>query len=164
MKIAIIGSRKIDHVDLEELVPKGATEIISGGAGGVDALAERYALAYGLPLTVFRPDYRRFRKGAPLKRNLQIVDEADEVIAVWDGESRGTKFTIRLRVSKEKAFAFKNCLPERVTTHTRGRVRLADEPRARLFSSKKACDERQGSIWPTSFTSTGCRYRWLRPK
>lgn len=112
MKIAIIGSRKIDHVDLEELVPKGATEIISGGAGGVDALAERYALAYGLPLTVFRPDYRRFRKGAPLKRNLQIVDEADEVIAVWDGESRGTKFTIDYAYQKKKLLLLKIVCPK----------------------------------------------------
>lgn len=112
MKIAIIGSRKIDHVDLEELVPKGATEIISGGAGGVDALAERYALAHRLLLTVFRPDYRRFRKGAPLKRNLQIVDEADEVIAVWDGESRGTKFTIDYAYQKKKLLLLKIVCPK----------------------------------------------------
>lgn len=112
MKIAIIGSRKIGHVDLEELVPAGATEIISGGAGGVDALAEGYASAHGLPLTVFRPDYRRFRKGAPLKRNLQIVDEADEVIAVWDGESRGTKFTIDYAYQKKKLLLLKIVCPK----------------------------------------------------
>lgn len=112
MKIAIIGSRKIDHEDLEALVPKDATQIISGGAKGVDALAEQYAARHGLPLTVFQPDYKQFKRGAPLKRNLQIVDEADGVIAVWDGESRGTKFTIDYAYKQKKLLLLKIAYPK----------------------------------------------------
>ena len=111
MKIAIIGSRKINDIDLEKLVPKEATEIISGGAGGVDTLAERYAAEYRLPLTVYRPDYRQFKKGAPLKRNLQIVDEADGVVAVWDGESRGTRYTIDYAFKQKKLLLLKIVCP-----------------------------------------------------
>jgi hypothetical protein len=40
------------------------------------------------------PDYKRYGKGAPLKRNLEIIEYADRVIAFWDGKSRGTKFVI----------------------------------------------------------------------
>ena len=94
MKVAIIGSRSITSVDLDALVPPDATEILSGGARGVDALACAWAEAHGLPCREFLPDYRLYGRGAPLKRNAAIVREADLVIAIWDGKSRGTAFTI----------------------------------------------------------------------
>lgn len=80
--------------DIGKYLPNGVTEIISGGAKGVDTLAREYALANGIKLTEFLPDYTQYGRGAPLRRNLQIIDRADEVIAFWDGESRGTKFVI----------------------------------------------------------------------
>ena len=40
------------------------------------------------------PDYERFGRGAPLKRNITIIEHADIVLAFWDGKSRGTKFVI----------------------------------------------------------------------
>ena len=94
MKVAIIGSRSITAIDLDALVPPEATEILSGGARGVDALARAWAEAHGLPCREFLPDYRLYGRGAPLKRNADIVREADLVIAIWDGASRGTAFTI----------------------------------------------------------------------
>ena len=94
MKVAVIGSRNICNVELEKYIPAEACEIVSGGAKGVDKLAEDYAKAHGIPFTVFLPEYNRFGRGAPLKRNEQIVDYADTVIAFWDGKSRGTKYTI----------------------------------------------------------------------
>ena len=45
-------------------------------------------------MTVFKPDYRRFRGGATHIRNRQIVDYADEVLAFWNGSSRGTASVI----------------------------------------------------------------------
>lgn len=94
MKVAVIGSRSITDFDLDGVIPPEAEQIISGGAPGVDRLAGVYARAHGLPLTVIRPDYARYRRGAPLRRNQQIVDSADLVIAIWDGASRGTASTI----------------------------------------------------------------------
>ena len=49
-----------------------------------------YARAAGIALTIIRPDYRRYGRGAPLVRNKQIVDLADVILAFWDGHSRGT--------------------------------------------------------------------------
>ena len=94
MKVAVIGSRglRVDH--LEDYLPEGVTEIVSGGARGVDACARNYALRHGLKLTEFLPDYNRFGRGAPLMRNITIIENADLVLAFWDGQSRGTKYVI----------------------------------------------------------------------
>lgn len=94
MKTAIIGSRNITNVDLSRFIPSGTTEIVSGGARGVDTVAKEYANRNGLKLTEFLPDYERFGRGTPLKRNITIIENADIVLAFWDGKSRGTKFVI----------------------------------------------------------------------
>ena len=94
MKVAVIGSRKLQVNNLEDYLPDGVTEIVSGGARGIDTCARRYARLHGIKLTEFLPDYRRYGRGAPLKRNLQIIEYADMVLAFWDGASRGTKFVI----------------------------------------------------------------------
>ena len=51
-------------------------------------------LANGLVLTEFKPEYNRYGRGAPLKRNIRIIEYADVVLAFWDGKSKGTKFVI----------------------------------------------------------------------
>ena len=94
MKIAIIGSRNLTVNDLQNYLPANVTEIVSGGAKGIDTCAGEYALAHGIKLTEFLPDYDKYGRSAPLKRNLQIIEYADEVIAFWDGSSRGTKYVI----------------------------------------------------------------------
>ena len=95
MKVAVIGSRGITVKDLGRYLPSGTTEIISGGAKGVDTCAREYATSHGIKLTEFTPDYARYgRNAAPLKRNITIIENADLVLAFWDGSSRGTKFVI----------------------------------------------------------------------
>ena len=94
MKAAIIGSRNLMVSDLGKYLPKITTEIVSGGARGVDYCAKEYAVKNGLILTEFLPEYNKYGRGAPLKRNLLIINYADEVYAFWDGKSKGTKFVI----------------------------------------------------------------------
>ena len=94
MKVAVIGSRNLTVEDLGKYLPEGTTEIVSGGARGIDTCARDYASAKGFKLTEFLPEYKKYGRGAPLKRNLQIIDYADCVLAFWDGQSRGTKFVI----------------------------------------------------------------------
>ncbi len=94
MKVAIIGSRGITEYDIGKRIPPDTTLIISGGANGVDKLAERYADAHGIEKKIFYPNYELYGKSAPLIRNKLIVDSADLVIAIWDGYSRGTEYTI----------------------------------------------------------------------
>lgn len=94
MKIAIIGSRNIFVDNLGQYLPENTTEIVSGGAKGVDSCAKEYAESNKIKLKEFLPEYEKFGKGAPLKRNIQIIEYADEILAFWDGKSRGTKFVI----------------------------------------------------------------------
>ena len=94
MKVAVIGSRGLTVNDLGKYLPEDTTEIVSGGAKGIDTCARDYALSHDLKLTEILPEYSRYGRGAPLKRNLQIIEYADVVIAFWDGKSKGTKYVI----------------------------------------------------------------------
>ncbi|MGN1111705.1 MAG: SLOG family protein [Acutalibacteraceae bacterium] len=94
MKVAVIGSRNLTVNNLGDYLPRDTTEIVSGGASGVDSCAGQYAKAHNIPLTEFLPDYRKYGKAAPLKRNIQIIEYADCVLAFWDGRSHGTRFVI----------------------------------------------------------------------
>ena len=94
MKVAVIGSRGLLVERLEDYLPEGVTEIVSGGARGVDTCAKNYALSRGLKLTEFLPEYGKYGRGAPLRRNITIIEYADLVLAFWDGRSRGTKYVI----------------------------------------------------------------------
>lgn len=94
MKIAIIGSRNISIDDLGKYLPDNITEIVSGGAKGVDTCAKEHATRNNIRITEFLPEYAKYGRAAPLKRNIQIIEYADEVLAFWDGQSKGTKFVI----------------------------------------------------------------------
>ena len=94
MRVAIVGSRTLTISNLGDYLPEDTTEIVSGGARGIDTCAREYALANHIPLREFLPDYQRFGRSAPLRRNTTIVENADFVIAFWDGKSRGTLFTL----------------------------------------------------------------------
>lgn len=105
MRVGIVGSRKADErvkVDMLRLLPADVTEIVSGGAVGVDTYAAELAAALGIPVRTFWPDYEKYGKKAPLVRNLEIVEYADEVLAFWDGHSAGTRHTIAACIQKGK--------------------------------------------------------------
>ena len=95
MRVAVVGSRGLKVEHLENYLPEGVTEIVSGGARGVDTCARENALSHGLKLTEFLPEYDKYGRSAPLKRNITIIENADLVLAFWDGVSHGTKFVIK---------------------------------------------------------------------
>ena len=94
MKVAVVGSRNLTINNLGDSLPKETTEIVSGGARGIDRCARAYANTHNIRLTEFLPQYEIYGRSAPLKRNLQIIRYADMVLALWDGKSRGTRFVI----------------------------------------------------------------------
>ncbi|MCI6831754.1 MAG: hypothetical protein MR896_06665 [Clostridiales bacterium] len=105
MRVAIIGSRSVqleEEQDVLPYLPENTTGIVSGGAEGADQIAEHIAEFLHVPLTVFRPDYARFQRRAPLERNRDIVQHADYVIALWDGSSRGTAHAIEQCIKEYK--------------------------------------------------------------
>ena len=94
MKVAIIGSRTLRLEIPEDAVPKSTTLILSGAANGVDRMARAFAQQHHIPIHEVLPDYGRYGKAAPLRRNDAIIDAADYVLALWDGKSRGTAYVI----------------------------------------------------------------------
>lgn len=94
MKVAIIGSRSIAEAEIGKYIPPDTDLIISGGAVGIDTLAEKYADEHGIKKLILYPNYELYGRSAPLIRDKLIVDHADLVIAFWDGESSGTEYTI----------------------------------------------------------------------
>jgi len=106
MKLAIVGSRTFrDYKLLCESVakmPEPIEEIISGGASGADSLAERYAKEHNIPMKVFPAEWDKYGKSAGYRRNKDIINRADYVIAFWDGMSKGTKHSIDLAKSAHK--------------------------------------------------------------
>lgn len=98
MRLAIVGSRGfMDYNRLcQGIANLGDTIecIVSGGARGADSLAAQYARENGIELVEFLPEYDKYGRSAPIIRNKSIVDNADCVLAFWDGASRGTKNSI----------------------------------------------------------------------
>ena len=94
MKVLVVGSRGILNFDLSEYIPRETELIISGGGKGIDSIAEEYADKHKISKLIIRPQYNKYKKAAPLKRNEIMVELADIVIAVWDGKSRGTAYTV----------------------------------------------------------------------
>ena len=75
--------------------------LVSGGARGVDKMAERAASEFGVPIEVYPANWKRHGKRAGFLRNQTIVDRADELLAFF-GKARtpGTSDTIRRAVAK----------------------------------------------------------------
>lgn len=75
----------------------------------MDALAELYADEQGIPKRIIRPQYELYGKAAPLKRNEEMVELADHVLILWDGQSRGTRYTMEYAAKKGKSVTVVLC-------------------------------------------------------
>jgi hypothetical protein len=95
VKVIIAGSRKIEDLSIVEkaIAESGflIAEVVSGGAMGVDSLAEQWAAENDMPVSVFKPDWSQYGRGAGPVRNAEMTDYSEALIAVWDGESKGTR-------------------------------------------------------------------------
>lgn len=97
-RLAVVGSRSFcDYEMLSKVLDSKRNNIrviVSGGARGADALVARYARQHNIALLELHPDWKTHGRSAGLLRNTDIVAECDEMLAFWDGESRGTKDSI----------------------------------------------------------------------
>jgi len=98
MKVIIAGSRDItDYSTVKAAYLKSgfdASEVVSGGARGVDYLGELLAKDFSISVKVFPADWNKYGKRAGILRNIEMAKYADALIAVWDGESKGTAHMI----------------------------------------------------------------------
>lgn len=109
-KVIIAGSRGFSNYKLlkekcNEYLREKRKEyniiIISGGARGADTLGEKYAQDEGFSLEVFSANWNKFGKSAGFRRNEQMAEVADALIAFWDGKSHGTKHMIEIMENKK---------------------------------------------------------------
>lgn len=78
-------------------------KFVSGGCkDSADELIQRFCHENNLELTEHLPDYEKYGKYAPLKRNTLIVNDSDYLVAFYDGKSRGTLDTINKFRKKDK--------------------------------------------------------------
>ena len=95
VKTIIAGGRDItDYKILLEAIAEANFAIscvVSGGAKGADALGEQYAESMNLSLHIFNADWETHGRAAGPIRNRKMAENAEALIALWDGKSRGTK-------------------------------------------------------------------------
>lgn len=116
MKIAFVGSRIFSDIKLiyDKIIYWFANNIenhdfISGGATGVDTIAEKefdrwnnYSKYGKLKKFIFKANWEKYGKSAGARRNQEIVNKADYIVAFWDGKSKGTKITIDMAIKAGK--------------------------------------------------------------
>lgn len=89
-------------------INKSEIVILSGHCSGVDSMAELYAKQNNITLEIYPADWHKFGKSAGPRRNKQMVDNADCVIAFWDNQSRGTQSLINFAKESDKMLFVKD--------------------------------------------------------
>ena len=111
MKTIIAGSRTATdyRMLLEALVECGwsVTEVVSGTARGADQLGEQFANEFNLPLHQYPADWAQYGKRAGYVRNAEMAQNAEALIALWDGKSKGTRDMINRALDQDLAVYIK---------------------------------------------------------
>lgn len=93
MKLIVAGSRGItDYGVVKSALDEWGmpSMVVSGGCSGPDELGERWAGTQDIPIKVFRADWKNHGRYAGPLRNREMARYADALLALWDGESKGT--------------------------------------------------------------------------
>ena len=104
-RVIIAGGREFNDYNLLKekcdsvLRNKKEVVIISGCARGADILGEKYANEKGFKIREYPADWNLGKKAGYL-RNTQMAENADALIAFWDGVSKGTKNMIDIATKK----------------------------------------------------------------
>ena len=75
------------------------TELVCGGAMGVDNEGAHWASHHDVPVKYFRPDWNKHGKAAGPIRNQEMAKYADVLLLIWDGKSKGS---LSMRDAMEK--------------------------------------------------------------
>jgi len=99
-KVIVAGPRDyFDYLTVQKAIISSEfdiTELVSGGATGVDGMGEKWAKDNSIPVKSFYADWDKYGKSAGPIRNRQMAEYADALIAIVPYESRGTANMIKI--------------------------------------------------------------------
>lgn len=109
MKLIIAGSRSLD-TETTYLIEKalcilpdqGISEVVSGNARGIDQLGAQWARFNKIPVSLFLAEWEVYGKRAGFLRNERMAKHGDALLAIWDGQSKGTKHMIDIMTKEGK--------------------------------------------------------------
>lgn len=99
-KVIVAGGRDFNDNELLKRTLRalwqeiGRFEIVTGMARGADMLAYNLGKSANLTVHEFPAKWDQYGKSAGYKRNTQMAEFSDVLIAFWDGKSKGTKHMI----------------------------------------------------------------------
>lgn len=100
MRVIIAGSRTITDY---HLICQAINEsqfrvdvVLSGTAKGIDELGELWARRHNAPVEKHPAKWEQYGKQAGPIRNSEMAKQADALIAIWDGKSKGTANMIKI--------------------------------------------------------------------
>lgn len=106
MNLAVVGSRSLKHIIPARITAQDIirnylrdgkfTKIISGGAVGPDKWSEEVAEQFSIETLIYKPDWKTYGKSAGIRRNVDIINNADFVLIFWDGSSKETAHDIKI--------------------------------------------------------------------
>lgn len=107
-KIIVAGSRSLNNKHyiysvLYSLIDPETSEIVSGGASGPDSIALEFAKEFRISWKLFLADWQKYGNGAGIRRNKEMGEYADSLVAFWNGKSKGTKHMIDYMAEKKKS-------------------------------------------------------------
>ena len=108
MKIIVAGGRDFaDYLLMSERLDFYFSNlkdivIVCGEAKGADSLGRRYAEEHNITVLSFPADWNKYGKSAGFRRNEQMAEVADGLVAFWDGKSKGTEHMISLMRNRKK--------------------------------------------------------------
>lgn len=104
LRTIIAGSRNCNNYDdlLNAIEEIGwcPSVVISGTANGVDEMGERWAIEHDIPLEKYPAQWEKYGKQAGYLRNKQMAENAEALLALWNGKSKGTKHMIDIAFNK----------------------------------------------------------------
>lgn len=105
-RLIIAGSRGITNkLIIAKAMTKfgknyGKYEVLSGLAKGVDSIARQLAIDSDIQVWDYTAEWEKEGKSAGYKRNKRMADDADALLAIWDGKSKGTKHMIDIAIKQ----------------------------------------------------------------
>lgn len=109
-KLIVAGGRDFSDTELflktmqqvEQELAEYSVSLVSGMAKGADLMGYQFAREYGITCHTFPADWDKYGKAAGFRRNQEMADFSDGLVAFWDGKSSGTKHMIETMEAQDK--------------------------------------------------------------